>query len=73
MSVRGICFQAGVLDDLTHFELEQTAAVAIYHTHLRLEQIYIQCVLFSNTALYHEHILDLNRITKKYKRHLAAL
>lgn len=44
MSVRGICFQAGVLDDLTHFELEQTAAVAIYHTHIRLEQIYIQSV-----------------------------
>ena len=32
MSVRGICFQAGVLDDLTYFELEQTLAVAIYHT-----------------------------------------
>ena len=44
MSVRGICFQAGVLDDLTHFELEQTPAVAIYHKHIQLEQIYIQCI-----------------------------
>ena len=32
MTVRGICFQGGVMDDLTYFELEQTPAVAIYHT-----------------------------------------
>ena len=76
MTVRGICFQGGVLDDLTHFELEQTPAVAIYHTRTHIFNKYTcsVSVLFPSAALYHEYILDMNiRNHKRIQRALLAV